>query len=104
MNEIKQINKALWEYESSITYRVITCISALYSSILTLWGIEWPTESLFILSLILLGSIFSYYFSKKKYIFIKILISLFMILSLVNFFFFFFTSHLGPAALVSLLL
>ena len=104
MNEIKQINKALWEYESSITYRVITCISALYSSILTLWGIEWPTESLFILSLILLGSIFSYYFSKKKYIFIKILISLFMILSLVNFFENFMTSPLGPAAPVALLL
>ena len=62
MNEIKQIRQALWEYESSIQYRVITCITALYSSILTLWAIEWPTESLLIISLILVGSIFSFYF------------------------------------------
>ena len=104
MNEIKQIRQALWEYESSIQYRVITCITALYSSILTLWAIEWPTESLLILGLILIGSIFSYYFSKNKYIIIKILISFFMIFSLINFFENFLKSPLGPAAPVALLL
>ena len=67
MNEIKQINKSLWEYESSVQYRTITCIASLYSAILTLWAIEWPTESFLILNLILMGSIFSYYFSKNKY-------------------------------------
>lgn len=104
MNEIKQISKALWEYESSVPYRIITCISAIFSSILTLWAIEWPAESLLIISLILVGSIFSFYFSKNKYIIVKIIISIFMIISLLNFFENFMTSPLGPAAPVALLL
>ncbi len=104
MNEIKQINKALWEYESSISYRLLTCIAGLYSALLTLWAIEWPTESFLILNLILIGSIFSYYFSKNKYIIVKIIISIFMIISLLNFFENFMTSPLGPAAPVALLL
>lgn len=104
MNEIKQINKSLWEYESSVQYRTITCIASLYSAILTLWAIEWPTESFLILNLILMGSIFSYYFSKNKYIIVKIIISIFMIISLLNFFENFMKSPLGPAAPVALLL
>lgn len=104
MDEAQQIRASLNVKETSVLYKFFTCATVVFSSVIALWAIEWPTETGAILLLTPVGFIFSHHYSNGKNIPLKIIISILMLFSLANFFNTFLTNPLGPAASLSLLL
>lgn len=104
MDEVRKMRGLMGVPEKSAVYRALVCAAVFASSLISLWAMDWPGDTLFILLLIPAGFVFSAFFSERRLVVVKILISILMLLSLVDFFRNFMGSSLGPAGPLSLLL
>lgn len=104
MDEIKKIREAIEMPEKSDIYRLLSCIASISAALISLWAMGWPAYSFIHLILIPAGCLFSRNFASRKLVIVKLFISLFMLVSLWDFFQHFMSSHLGPAGPLSMLL
>ncbi len=107
MNELTWIRYNIFKPVDHIPYRIFTLITVIISFICVAWTLEWPVYVIYLIFLASLGSFVSWFTKRAKNIFVfflKLIISVCMILSLFAFFRDLFVNPFGPAAAVTTLL